>query len=271
MFRDFLLYLDATPASRRSSAAALDLAKRCGARVTGVYVVSPVRLPGYVAADIPQKALASVRAASLERAHQQEQALRAAAEDMGVEMEWRVFESEPAYAVNGCARSVDLVVLPQNDSDTYGGTRAFVDEVVLGCGRPVLLVPHGGAPVGFGEHVLVAWNGSRESTGAVHDALPLLRNARRVVLAAADGSGQQATDLDAIIAHLGRHGVAAETRRLHASGGAAGDALLGLAAETGADLLLMGAWGHSRLREMVLGGVTAHVSRHSTLPVLMAH
>ena len=132
-------------------------------------------------------------------------------------------------------------------------------------------MPKSGAPVGFGEHVLVAWNGSRESTGAVHDALPMLRSAKRVVLAAADGSEQHATDLDAIVAHLGRHGVAAETRRLRAGAGAAGDALLGLAAEEGADLLVMGAWGHSRLREMVLGGVTAHVTRESSVPVLMSH
>jgi len=271
MLQDLLLYMESRPASRRSIAAALELARRSGARVVGTFVIAPMRLPGYVTAEIPQSTLAAVRAAALERAHEQEQAFRSAAAESGVEVEWRVFESDADYAVNGCARSVDLVVLTQPESNDPTCVRPLIDEVVLGSGRPVMMVPRSGAAVGFGEHVLVAWNDSRESTGAVHDALPMLKTAKRVVMAAAESSATASTNLDSIVAHLARHGVPVETRRLRAGSSDAGDALLTLAAEEGIDLLVMGAWGHSRLREMVLGGVTAHVIRHSTLPVFMSH
>ena len=269
---DLLVYLDSTPTSRGTRAATLELARRVGARVLGVFVISPVRIPGYVAAEIPEATLEAVRESALEHARQQEHALRSEAADAGVEVEWRVLESDASYAVNGCARAVDLVVLPQPEGPDPTGVRPLVDEVVLGSGRPVLMVPRSGAPVGFGEHVLVAWNGSREATGALHAAMPLLKAAKRVVLAAADtGDGTTGTDMDAIVAHLSRHGVAAETRRLHAGAARAGDALLALAADEGIDLMVMGAWGHSRMREMILGGVTAHIIRHSGLPVVMAH
>lgn len=268
---DLLVYLDSTPASQGTRAASLELAKRMGARVLGVFVVTPVRMPGYVAAEFPQATLDAVRESALEHARQQEQALRSEASAAGVEIEWRVLETDAAYAVNGCARAVDLVILPQPEGPSATGVRPLVDEVLLGSGRPVLMVPRSGAPVGFGEHVLVAWNGSREATGALHESMPLLKAAKRVVLAVADSGDGEPTGMDAIVAHLSRHGVAAETRRVRASAAKAGDALLALAADEGIDLLVMGAWGHSRMREMILGGVTAHIVKHSGLPVVMGH
>ncbi len=269
--RDLLVYLDSTPASQRTRAAALELAHRTGARVLGLFVITPVRMPGYVAAEIPQSTLAEVRKAVLEHARQQELALKADADEAGVTVEWRVLETDASHAVNTSARAVDLVVLPQPEGPDPSGGRSLIDDVVLGSGRPVLMVPHGGAPVGFGEHVLVAWNNSCEATGALHDALPMLKAAKRVVLASADNGDHGATDLDAIVAHLSRHGVAAETRRVQAGASKAGDALLALAADEGIDLMVMGAWGHSRMREMILGGVTAHIIRNAELPVFMSH
>ncbi len=268
---DLLLYMDTTPASKHACSAAVELAHRTGARVLGLFVITPARIPGYVAAEIPKSTLEKVRAAAVESAHEQEQALQSAATDAGVEFEWRILESDAAYAVNGSARAVDVVVLAQPEGPDPTGARPLFDDVVLGSGRPVLMVPRTGAPVGFGEHVLVAWNGSRESTGALHDAMTLLRAAKRVVLAVAGKDDAANGGLDAVVAHLARHGVAAETRRLRNGGAKAGDALLGLAAEEGIDLLVMGAWGHSRMREMILGGVTAHVIREAGLPVLLAH
>ena len=270
MVQDLLVHLDAGDGERACTTAALDLAHRLGSRVLGVCVLTPIRLPGYVAVDIPAFALEAARKSSIDILNESGRRFREAAAAASVEAEWRMLEGDPAVAVIGLARTAALVVMaqPQDDDST---ARALLDDVTIGAGRPVLLVPAGGAPVGFGEHVMVAWNASREATGALHEALPLLRHAKRVVLVTA-GDGQQDTaGLAPVVAHLQRHRVAAQARHLRASGGEAGDALLSLAAEEGMDLLVMGAWGHSRLREMVLGGVTAHVIAHTAMPVLLSH
>jgi len=121
--------------------------------------------------------------------------------------------------------------------------------------------------------VLVAWNGSREATRAVHDALPLLRRAEKVTVLSIDPDEDAEPRLPGadVSLHLARHGVTAQAATIAGTDVAVGDLLLSYAADHDIDLIVMGAYGHTRLREVVLGGATRTLLRHMTVPVLMSH
>jgi nucleotide-binding universal stress UspA family protein len=172
------------------------------------------------------------------------------------------------------SRFADLVVLSQTDPDhaSAGSVRDLPEYVVLHAARPVLLLPHAGTLGKLDGKALVAWDGSLEATRALAQSLPLLRGASEVLVAQFNASSEpllreQASDLGAWLA---RHGVLARIEPQHGAIDA-GNALLSLAAQRQADLLVMGGYGHTRFRELVLGGVTRTVLKSMTAPVLMAH
>ena len=173
------------------------------------------------------------------------------------------------------ARYADLVVLGQAaaDDDNEGSLLPDLpDYVLLNCGRPVLLVPRTGRFPTIGKRVMVAWNGSVEAAKAVTAALPLLRGAEQVTLAVLGNSADTLGESPGadIALYLARHGVNVEVlRRPEAAD--PGKAILSLAADFNVDLLVMGAYGHSRFREMMLGGATRTILATASLPVLMAH
>jgi len=173
------------------------------------------------------------------------------------------------------ARYADLVVLGQAAS-AHGNDDSLLpdlpDYVLLNCGRPVLLVPREGRFPTVGKRVLVAWNGSPEAAKAVTSALPLLRGAEQVTLAVLGSSADTLGESPGadIALYLARHGVNVEVLR-RPEPDDPGHAILSLAADFNVDLLVMGAYGHSRFRELMLGGATRSVLATATLPVLMAH
>jgi nucleotide-binding universal stress UspA family protein len=142
-------------------------------------------------------------------------------------------------------------------------------------GRPVLIVPNAGVHSRVGERALVAWNGRREAARAVFDALPILRGASdvKVVWVNPQSERERAEDIPAadICTALARHGVKCEATEQVAPRGGVGETLLARAREMGADLLVMGCYGHARLREFVFGGASRHVLGHMPIPVLMSH
>jgi nucleotide-binding universal stress UspA family protein len=174
------------------------------------------------------------------------------------------------------ARHADLVVLGQADpEDGPPSAAGTVAAALFDSGRPVLVVPYAGTFVTAGRRVLVGWNASREAARAVNDALPLLVGAEVVTVSAVnprrglDGHGDE-PGAD-IALHLARHGVKVDVEHSAAPEIEAADILLNRASELSADLLVVGAYGHSRLREMILGGVTRSLLRQMTVPVLMSH
>lgn len=171
------------------------------------------------------------------------------------------------------ARYADLLVLGQADPQDReeGGLLFDVPEyVVLHCGRPVLLVPRSGSFEDIGQHALVAWNGSLEAAKAVAAALPLLRRAGQVTLAVFGSDGHEGEPGADAALYLARHGIEIQVEHRPQSVDA-GHAILSLASDRGADLLVMGAYGHSRWRELMLGGATRTVLAMASLPVLLAH
>ena len=161
------------------------------------------------------------------------------------------------------ARHVDLTILGQASGDAAADQARTIEALLFGSGRPILLLPSVGTYKTELRHILCAWNGSREATRALADAMPLLRRAEHVTVLSADPPGAAHRDAGADIAlHLARHGVNVRTSPTYSGDLTVGDALLNRAADLGADLLVMGGYGHSRTREAIFGG--GHAPRPRT-------
>jgi nucleotide-binding universal stress UspA family protein len=257
--------------------AATRLATTQHAHVIGLYVMPPV--PTYGATSFG----AGMITASLDTFREEAKRIQAAFEKAvgghALGAEWRLVEPEGTGVAetimhHGC--TADLIIASQRDRNW--DFTALLDEperVAIESGRPVLVVPHGKPFATIGRSITVAWNNRRESTRAVFDALPLLQASKkvRIVWINPHDEEQDVGDFPTarIVATLERHGVTCTGATAFADNSRVGEALLAQVAEDGADLLVMGAYGHSRIREFVFGGATRHVLTHMTLPVLMSH
>ena len=200
------------------------------------------------------------------------------AEKAGVHAEWRMAAGQVSRIVTLHARYADLTVVGKGSAaepDRFPHPDLAAD-LTMSCGRPVLVVPNSGRFDGVGGHVSVCWNASREATRAVNDAMPLLRQAEKVVVLSVNphrpSGGDHGENPNADIAlHLARHGVNAEAANTVADGIAVSDIVLSHVSDRGIDLIVSGAWGHSRMREWAFGGMTESLLRDTTVPALMSH
>lgn len=295
--RDVVVHVDDETLSPRTLAFAARLAGETGAELRAVLPLPPA---GGLGALEPE-------AAAL--AEQTAQAFRTARRAFAADLTARVGATHhlsialvtppgrPVNVLQHAARTTDLVVVSQRPPDGHGGlTPIDITQLVMGAGAPVIVVPHIGWPTESPDaadgtpllqRVLVAWSGTRESARAARDALPLLRRAAHVELVAVQSQRDDAatrSTLESAESWLRGHGVDCATAMLppvtarsglpFAGGGTdvtVGEALLSYAADAQADLLVMGAYGHSRLWEFVLGGVTRTILGSMTLPVLLSH
>jgi nucleotide-binding universal stress UspA family protein len=243
------------------------------AHLTGLYVLPEFEIPAVAYAYVGNEIIERQRELSVQDAAEAEAAFRVRADGQSLSSDWRCEEGDPSEIITRLSRYADLVVLGQAPPDEVTG-RIFIElpeQVVLSSGRPILAIPYAGSHLGIGDRVLVAWDGSREATRAVHDALPILVKASKVtVLSIDDKNPGSASSID-MAAHLARHGVAVEASETTSAEQTVGDTLLSRAAEMGVDLIVMGAYGHSRAREWIIGGVTRHILSYMTVPVLMSH
>jgi len=272
-----LVHLDASPRAEERLRVALALARDHDAELTALYAVSSIaaEFPFAVAGN-PEATASLLDAEAAIRARARAGFDRVVAE-FGRQPAWAEVDLEPERAVARQARYADLVVLGQQEpgeTSMDGLSRHFVASVLLDSGRAGLVVPYAyAAPPSSspGKVALVGWKNTREAARAVGASLPLLRRAGHVHVASwAEEGGDDAGPLD--IAHyLRRHGVDATMHRREAASSDVGESLLSLAADLGADLLVMGCYGHGRAREWVLGGATRSILRSMTIPVVMAH
>lgn len=270
---DILVHVRRYEGDSLSATAALALARRLDAHVSGLYVASL----GTVAYSTLETVVFQVQEADelYNTALAQREAWARRLAEGGIEGEWLVAQGEPVEAICHAARWCDLVVAerPQLNADAPVGW-GIVSRTVFGAGVPVVVVPETAKAVDVGERIVVAWNHSREAARAIHGALPLLRRARQIVVL--DGAEQAnlvgARHLPALdlAAYFARHGVAAEFRPFKAANNY-GAGILDAAHAIGADLIVMGAWGHSRIAELVLGGATRHLFQYSDVPLFVAH
>jgi nucleotide-binding universal stress UspA family protein len=254
--------------------AALPLAHRHGATLVGVHVLPAVVVYADATVSMSTEFIVAQQEAFQEDARAIEQAFRGRAEAAAVPHEWSNIDTgdEPTMraAATAC-NTADLVVASQYHDSIPAAAGYSPDELVLGAGRPVLILPVAGELRPIGRRVLVAWNGSREAARSAFDSLALLDAEAELKLVSVDSPRGDAT-LAGMTRTLGRHGVrAAPVSTTRSEGRSTADEILKEAGEFGADLLVLGCYGHSRLRETVFGGATTRILRDMTLPVLMAH
>jgi len=219
--------------------------------------------------------LVGLHARAIEYAAEAEKKFRRAVARGGVSgADWRSSFDDVLQAVTLHARYADLVLIGQPESEGGSGVDpGFAHRLVLTAGRPVLVMPYAGKFETVGKRVLLAWNASREATRATTDALPFLQAADQVIVSpvkpdrAAHGDAPGAD----IGLYLTRHGVRVEVAAIEATDLDAGNALLSRAPDLSIDLIVMGAYGHSRVSELILGGVTRTMLESMTVPVLMSH
>jgi nucleotide-binding universal stress UspA family protein len=294
--RDITVVLDDAAPSQIRLSFALALAQQHNAYLIGLSVLDllmparPIVHPrGYAEADTPPGSQllnlgvpppvdypdADTQAA--EKAERLETAFRERLRLSDVQGDWRVAGGKVSETVVRQARYADLIILGQADPNhpPPASGRHLVEDILLTSGRPTLVIPYVGSFETIGTRVLVAWNNSREAARAVHDALPLLAKAASVtIIAVSPGRREPAADEAGtadLIDHLARHGISAKAERTVAAGKLIPDVLLSYAADLNADLLVAGGYGHSRLRERILGGITHTLLQHLTVPVLMSH
>ena len=274
-YRSILLHLDHRPHCVGRTRAAIRLATELDCHLVGL---APTGVMGMALAmdvasvgQLAELAWETMRDLAREAA----QTFEGACRDAGLKSFESVFdESDTATSIVRHAHCSDLCVLSQADPRAPGhlAAQAVVEQVVLQCARPTLLIPHAGSYETIGREALVAWDDSREAARAVADALPLLRRARQVQVVCwrENESSAGPAQLEALHRWLMWQGVAAEVRTEVTDIDIA-DALLSRAADAGSDLIVMGAYGHARWTERVLGGATRGLLAAMTVPVLMSH
>ncbi len=253
------------------------LARRFDAHLIGLHALTVINLPGYARVVMEGGAgLEEFQAkAAAEAARQAEQVFTRGVSAAGVsKSEWRASRGDAAAVAPVHARYADLVVIGQpNAADAGGAEPEFAERLVLAAGRPVVVIPYAGDFTEIGRRVLVAWNASREATRALTDAIPMLREAKEVHVIAFNPVGAPHGEVPGadIGLYLARHGIKVNVSQQTAADIDVGNQLLSRAADLDIDLIVMGAYGHSRLKELVLGGVTRTIFASMTVPVLMSH
>jgi nucleotide-binding universal stress UspA family protein len=255
-------------------AVAGDLAELFHAHVIGIAACQPMQFVygmGYVSADYFDRDMADLQKDS----QAAETEFRSALQTRAGSLEWRSTVEFGALSghIAHEARSSDLIITSVESGGLFEASRLVnTGDLIMQVGRPVLVVPQGAKALAL-DQVLVAWKDTRETRRAVLDALPLLKKAARVTLAeiaVEDRLPLAHKHLEEVAGWLGRHGVKAEGRASLSTGEDA-DRLYDIAKEQGADVVVAGAYGHSRLREWVLGGVTRDLLLRADICALVSH
>jgi nucleotide-binding universal stress UspA family protein len=246
------------------------------AKLVAVHV-SPIAIAYGLVSDM---AVAGYIEAEIEAADEQRSAAEAdfteACEQAGIPFEWRAEQgiSQVMSPIAGAlCRAADLIIFPFVGDGSVGHQR--IEDIVFTSGRPVLGVPRAWKGEKLGQRILIAWNGSREAARAAFDAMPFLNQAKSIRIVSVQDSAadpvRQFTPGDDLATTLSRHGVNAESHSLRNIRGSVKEELQSQMLDTGADMVIMGCYGHSRFREMILGGVSRDVLTSLPFPVLLAN
>ncbi len=270
-YANILVHLDGGAHNAARLAVARELAHRHGAAVTAMYAVMPSFIEVPFALEAAGPAMEALKELDDERRRRALALVEPLRRGMP-KIEWAESAgTAPIYDFAQQACYADLLLLGQREPEPHasGVPADFVESVVLGSGRPALVLPHVGVPPTVGGTVLVAWKETPQAAHALAGAMPMLERAQKVHVVAWGGR-EGGAPLD-IGRHLAAHGVKAELHRFADAPEALGELLLSMASDLSADLVVMGCYGHSRARELVLGGATRTVLASMTVPVLMAH
>jgi nucleotide-binding universal stress UspA family protein len=261
------------------TAVAAMLGRSLAAHVSGLYVIPAVQVYPSVGFEAAPQVFEGNRSYFKDNAAKVRGSFEAAMKGEGLSFDFHQIDARtPLIADDTIAygRSADVIVVSATDPDEVTGVeRDFVEQVIMAAGRPVLILPAKGEAKFSLDEVVLGWDGGREAARAAFDAIPLLKAAKKVRVVRADPQKDPAlrgsvpgADLAEALA---RHGVKAETQGFPTEGYDAGQALMRCADDCGAGLIIMGAYGHSRLAEFIFGGATRFVLSRLNRPVLMSH
>ncbi|WP_422368185.1 universal stress protein [Pelagibius sp.] len=277
-FKNILVYLDQGESNEERVGSALAIAKAHDATLTGVVVDA---LPS---SGILQKLGVSGNDAVVEKARADAQStideFRKRAETAGIATETSIIECDEGKAsekLSRLARVHDLSILRQAnpDRDHAAFVAVLSEQVMFSSGRPVIFMPYVGAKRVPFSNGLIAWDGSRAATRAVHDSLPLLETMEEALILVVDPENiehyQKTKPGEKLSRHLTAHGISNTVKRVPRGDISTSSVIMNELANTGADLLIMGAYGTPKLREVILGGVTRTVLESMIVPVFMSH
>jgi len=284
-YRTILTHLNDSRRARRLLDYAAELARTFEARLIGLHVSARLRLQALPSPLRHIDVLSSLKFTLDEEADHLRSIFEDATGRHRFTSEFRYLTAErvnPSGIVLARAHAADLVVASQADPQwALSPLLDCSDDLAIGSGRPVIIVPNDKQCVAPPNKVIIAWNQSRESTRAMFDALPLLKGARAVELLTLDGLDkesradlqldQETLPASAVADILADHGVRPTIAIVKTQDIKVGEEICARAAGEGADLIVMGAYGHTRLRELVFGGATRHVLKHMPVPVLFSH
>lgn len=278
-YRTILVHVNDERRCDRLLEQATVLADRFEAHLIGIFVApQPLIYPEWPGAGLGE-VIEQIRREHAATAERLRAKFNAATASLARPAEWR-FEQSLMAGVAGdviaCGRSTDLIIASQTDPDWHMSSDMDVpDRLAIESGRPVLVIPNNVKLPTSARRITVGWNDKREAARAVFDALPLLKKAEsvNVVWVSPTVGGYDEGDLPGseLCRTLARHGVKCEASWAQATDTGAGTELLRQAKAYGSELLVMGAYGHSRIREFVLGGASRHVFAKAGIPVLMSH
>jgi nucleotide-binding universal stress UspA family protein len=275
-YKSIIVFLDNSERSNARMGFAIEFARRCNAHLRGTHLAYVPPYPPAPAAYVAVRGSGFDEYLERERSRVECRFIEAARR-AGLSFDWTFVQGQVGFDAPVLARSFDLIIAGQVDrSDAEARLSSGVPEsLVLGSGRPMLMLPFAGVLSPAMPRVLVAWNGARESARAVADALPLLAAAASVAIVtvapALDNERPAMLPALDVAQWLSRHGVKAEVMQSGPIEIDVGEWLLSRAADFDAHLIVAGAYGHTRVRELVLGGVTRTLLESAPVPVLMSH
>jgi nucleotide-binding universal stress UspA family protein len=255
---------------------AISIAEAFEAHVLGIAVSYEPVIPGTVMGGIPPEFIESQRRESDAKARTATARFEQAAKREGVAAETRILSTSISGAgdqIGHIARRFDLAVVGQPERDQATAEEVVDESVLFESGRPVIFVPYIQKTGLKLDRVMVCWDGSRPATRAIADAMPFLQKAKQVeiVMIASKGFKTDEAPGADLAKHLARHGIDITLKRITSPDIDVASTILSYTADTSTDFIVMGGYGHSRLREFILGGATNGILQSMTVPVLMSH
>lgn len=275
--KDIILHLERDSSRDAVRDFAVSTAETFGAHLTGVSFAFAANIPNYIMPDFPADVLANMLSESEAAARGAISRFESAVKREGLSAEPRlILQSEfgPTRTFAEMARNFDLSIIMQSDDDVGINNDLLIEAALFDSGRPLMVIPYTQRTLLKLDRVVCCWNGSRAAARAINDAMPFLKKANAVELFIIENektANEQVLSGAEIGRHLARHDVKVEVETTPAPDIDVADAILSHAADCSASMLVMGGYGHSRLREFVLGGATLGILSTMTVPVFLSH
>jgi nucleotide-binding universal stress UspA family protein len=276
MIKDIVVNLTGGHPQDFASAYAISLAAGFGAHLAGIgFIYEPV-IPGSLLGGLPSDLIEAQREENSRTAKEAIARFESAAKAAGISAETRTLDASVAGAPDlfgRIARRFDLAVVGQARREQGASEELMIEGALFGSGRPLIVVPHDHKQGLKLDRIVICWDGSRPAARAIADSLPFLERAKSIDIVVVTGERDKSGEITGtnMRRHLARHGINVEIKHITGDGAGVQSALLAHATETQSDFMVLGGYGHSRLREFILGGVTRSILRSMVVPVLMSH